>query len=238
MKLLKGKTFQVILDGVKLGVHDEFLLRHTATKLNFYPLTVFFYNLYPELSIRPMISLWSITSNGLETEKEYVNSAFYTDRSVGEFFMIARQQPWYDSTLFLIMGDHSHKSYKNHPLESFEHHKIPLLIYGPALKDEFRGKTFDQIAGNTDVPATLLAQLGIDSNDYFWSKNVFNSCYQPFAFFELNDGFGFMRSDGYLVWNQVANRDFQKKIPDSLETEITMQGKAYMQTLVDEFIGY
>ncbi|MDP3463021.1 MAG: sulfatase-like hydrolase/transferase [Bacteroidales bacterium] len=236
-EIVEGKDLSSDFGRGKLGVHDEFLLRHTATKLNFYP-QPFFSTIFTLSSHSPYDFPMEHHIQWPETEKEYVNSAFYTDRSVGEFFMIARQQPWYDSTLFLIMGDHSHKSYKNHPLESFEHHKIPLLIYGPALKDEFRGKTFDQIAGNTDVPATLLAQLGINSNDYFWSKNVFNSCYQPFAFFELNDGFGFMRSDGYLVWNQVANRDFQKKIPDSLETEITMQGKAYMQTLVDEFIGY
>lgn len=236
-KIIEGKDLPFDFGRGKLGVHDEYLLRHTATKLNLYP-QPFFTTIFTLSSHSPYDFPMAHHIQWPEMEKEFVNSAFYTDRSLGAFFEIARQQPWYDSTLFLIMGDHSHKTYRNHPLESFEYHKIPLLMYGPALKDEFRGKSFDQIAGNTDIPATMLAQLGLSSDDYFWSKNVFNTCYRPFAFFELNDGFGFMTADGYLVWNHVAGRAFQKRIPDSLDTELTNQGKAYMQTLVDEFIGY
>ncbi|MDP3444172.1 MAG: sulfatase, partial [Ignavibacteria bacterium] len=125
----------------------------------------------------------------------------------------------------------------NYPLESFEYHKIPLMLCGPALKEEFRGTKFDKIAGNTDIPASLMAQLGMDHSKYYWSKNVFNTHYKPFAFFEL-DGFGFMRPEGSVVWDSKASRYYQNNASDSLSPLLVNEGKAYLQVLFGDFIKY
>lgn len=172
-----------------------------------------------------------------QLEKVFVNSGKYTDVALKLFMDEARQQPWYDSTLFVFMADHSHPSYKNHPLESFEYHKIPMLLYGEPLMDSLRGTTYDKICGNTDFPATLLAQLGQKHEEFIWSKDVFNICYKPFAFFELYSGLGWKTDEGECV---ISNADNVTKntFPEELSDSLTRQGKAYMQYHFDLFNRY
>jgi phosphoglycerol transferase MdoB-like AlkP superfamily enzyme len=233
----EGKHLPSNLKRGKLGVHDMEFLTHAATALNDYP-QPFFSTLFTLSSHSPYDFPMEHVIQWPEMEKEFVNSAHYTDKALGAFFEIARKQEWYKNTLFIIMADHSHKSYRNHPLESFEYHKVPLLFYGPVLKNEFKGQHIEQICGNTDIPASLLAQLGMDASAYRWSKNFMNTCYRPFAFFELNDGFGFKRQEGYLIWNHYAGSPWQLQAADSLQGELTIQGKAYMQALMDEFMAF
>ena len=172
-----------------------------------------------------------------EIEKQYVNSGHYTDIAIKMFMDKAKEQTWYDSTLFIFVADHSHVSYKNHGLESFEHHKIPMLIYGEPLQDSLRGKTFDKICGNTDLPATILAQLGQSHDEFFWSKNVFGKCYSPFAFFELNQGLGWKTPEGEFVYKNTG-RFVKNNLPENISDSVVLDGKAYMQYHFDLFNSY
>ena len=170
-------------------------------------------------------------------EKQYVNSGHYTDIAIGMFMEKAKEQSWYDSTLFIFVADHSHTSYKNHRMESFDHHKIPMLICGEPLKDSLRGKTFDKICGNTDLPATILAQLGLSHDEFIWSKDVFCECYKPFAFFELNNGLGWKTPVGEFVYSN--NGLFIKNtLPQHMNDSVVTDGKAYMQYHFDLFNQY
>jgi len=171
-----------------------------------------------------------------QIEKVYVNSAKYTDIALKIFIDKARLQPWYDSTLFVFVADHSHPSYKNHRMESFDYHKIPMLLYGKPLADSLKGKTFDKICGNTDLPATILAQLGLPHDQYFWSKDVFNTCYRPFAFFELYDGFGWKTNEGEYVMS--GKWVLTNTVPEEMSDSIGTQGKAYMQYHFNLFNTY
>lgn len=170
-------------------------------------------------------------------EKQYVNSAHYTDIAIKMFMEEARQQPWYDSTLFIFVADHSHTSYKNHRMESFEHHKIPMLVCGNPLQDSLKGKTFDKICGNTDLPAIILSQLGLSHNEFFWSKDVFNECYKPFAFFELNSGLGWKTPAGEFVFYNNGNF-VNNNLPEDIADSVIVDGKAYMQYHFDLFNSY
>jgi phosphoglycerol transferase MdoB-like AlkP superfamily enzyme len=236
-RIIEGKDLNPTFTRGKLGVHDQDLLSYYATALNNHP-QPFFSTVFTLSSHSPYDFPMEHIIQWPETEKEFVNSAHYTDKALGRFFEIARSQPWYENSLFVILADHSHLTYRNHPMRSFEYHKIPLLLYGPALKDEFRGKTFDVLAGNTDLPATLMAQLNMHAADYFWSKNVFNHYYNPFAFFELNEGLGWKRSEGEFVWNLQADHYYVKNIDPEHEARILQEGKAYLQVLFEEFLSY
>ena len=170
-------------------------------------------------------------------EKQYVNSGHYTDIAIGMFMEKAKKQEWYDSTLFIFVADHSHTSYKNHRMESFDHHKIPMLIYGEPLLDSLKGKTFDKICGNTDLPATILAQLGLNHGEFIWSKNVFGECYRPFAFFELNSGLGWKTPEGEFVYSNTG-KFIKNTLPENIKDSIVDDGKAYMQYHFDLFNSY
>jgi len=222
----------------KMGVHDEYLLKYVATELNKQP-QPFFTTVFTLSSHSPYDQPMEDEILWPKTEKPFVNSGHYTDKAIGEFFKLARLQPWYQNTLFLLVADHSHRSYREHPLGSFEHHKIPLLITGPVLKPEYRGQVYDKIAGNTDIPATLLSQLDLDHSAYVWSKDLMNTYYQPLAFFELNEeGFGYMRPEGYVVWDQRAQQFLRKNTLPGKDKELVREGSAYLQVLFEDFLRY
>jgi phosphoglycerol transferase MdoB-like AlkP superfamily enzyme len=235
--IVEGKDLPSQMTRGKLGVHDGVLLPYYAEELSKHP-EPFFSTVFTLSSHAPYDFPMEHSIHWPLLEKEFVNSAHYTDKALGAFFEKVKQESWFDNTLFLIMADHSKNTYRNHPLESFEYHKIPLLLYGPALKDSLMGSTFDLICGNTDITTTLLKQLGMSADAYFWSKDVFNPYYKPFAFFELNEGLGWKRNEGHFVWDKFADRYYQKQLPSEKEAEILLEGKAYLQVLFGEFLDY
>ena len=237
-RIVEGKDVDAHFHKGKLGIQDADMLPWFAKDINSQP-EPFFTTIFT-LSTHSPYDFPKIFEEleWPQLEKPFVNSAKYTDIALKLFMDRAKQQPWYENTLFLFMADHSHPSYKNHRMESFEYHKIPLLIYGEPLDDSLKGKTFDKICGNTDVPATILAQFGLSHDDFFWSKDVFNVCYRPFAFFELNSGLGWKTQEGEYVRvsdNNVVKNTFEgQEKADSLK----QQGKAYMQYHFDLFNNY
>lgn len=236
-RIVEGKDVKESFRKGKLGIQDTDMLPWAAEDINSQP-GPFFTTIFT-LSTHSPYDYPKIFDEleWPQLEKTYVNGAKYTDIALKLFMDQARQQPWYDNTLFLFMADHSHTSYKNHPLESFEYHKIPLLIYGEPLQDSLRGTTFDKICGNTDIPATLLSQLGVGHDDFFWSKNVFNTCYKPFAFFELYSGLGWKTDEGEFVVT-INDMVLKNTFPEEKSDSLTRLGKAYMQYHFELFNRY
>ena len=205
-KIVEGRDINEGFVKGKLGYHDTDIMPWYIEQLADHP-QPFFSTLFTQSTHSPYD--YPKIFDELEwpvIEKPYVNSGHYTDIAIGLLMEKARQQEWYDNTLFIFVADHSHTSYKNHRMESFDHHKIPMLIYGEPLQDSLKGTTFDKICGNTDLPTMILAQLGQSYNEFIWSKDVFNLCYRPFAFFELNNGLGWKTPEGEFVFSNTGGQ--------------------------------
>lgn len=236
-KLVEGADFDQKLPRGKLGVHDQYLFDRFLNDIDTMP-QPFFANAFTLSSHSPYDQPGDKPIYWAKLENEFVNSAFYTDRCLGDFMHAAKQKSWYDNTLFIFMSDHSHVSYKNYPLESFNYHRIPLLITGGALSDDFRGKQIDIIASNVDLTKTLLKQLNLESDAFTWSKNIFNPYSQRFAFFEHNQGFGWKRPYGELVSIFIFDQPIVNSAPDDKKELLDKEGRAYIQVLLDDFSSY
>lgn len=87
----------------------------------------------------------------------------YTDEAIGDFFALARKQPWFSRTVFVISGDHG---LAIAPLEgpmTFHRlielrHRVPLIIYSPLLAG---GKVIDGPASQVDILPTIAGLLGL-----------------------------------------------------------------------------
>ena len=236
-EIVEGKDINEGFFKGKLGYHDTDVMPWYVEQLSEYE-QPFFSTLFTQSSHSPYD--YPKIFEEIEwpaIEKQYVNSGHYTDIAIGMFMEKAKQQEWYDSTLFVFVADHSHATYKNHRMESFDHHKIPMLIYGEPLQDSLRGMTFDKICGNTDLPATILAQLGMKHDEFIWSKDVFGKCYKPFAFFELNNGLGWKTPEGEFVYSNTGIY-IKNTLPEAVRDSVVKDGKAYMQYHFDLFNSY
>lgn len=83
----------------------------------------------------------------------------FADHALKEFIDRARQEEWFDNTIFVFVGDHGKlvgTPRSDMPL-SFNH--VPLLIYSPATIEP---RQIDDLGGQTDIAPTLLGLLQID----------------------------------------------------------------------------
>lgn len=236
-KIVDHKDVTQKFDSGKLGYHDTDMLPWVAKQVTEQP-EPFFTTVFTQSSHSPYDYPKILDKlEWIELESDFMNSAHYSDFALKLFMETAKTQPWYDNTIFVFVADHSHETDKNYPLESFEYHQIPLLVVGEPLDDSLRGKTFDKICSSLDFPATVLSQFGLNHDEFIWSKNVFNYCYRPFAYFELGSGFGWKTNEGSFIYSNLYGPT-DVTLPEEVRDSIVEQGKAYMQHHFELFCDY
>ncbi len=221
----------------KLGVHDEFLLARQLNDLN-KEKEPFFSALFTLSSHSPYDQPMEEVLHWGQNEKQYINSAYYTDHSLGEYFRNTRKQPWFKNTLFILVADHSHNSYRNWPFTTPMYHKIPLLFLGDVIKDEFKGTTISKLANQPDIASTLLHQLNIGAEEFHWSRNLFNPYSPEFAYFSFEEGVGWIRPAGHFVYDARVKHFNELSLPDASKDSIIREGKSYLQAVFEEYMSY
>lgn len=219
----------------KLGVHDEFVLGRQLEDLN-KEKEPFFSGLFTLSSHSPYDQPMENVFDWGGNENDYINSAFYTDRCLGNYFREARKQAWYKNTLFIIVADHSHNSYRNWSFTTPFYHRIPLLFYGEVIKEEFRGKTMGRIANQMDLAKTLMNQLSMDSSPFTWSRDLFNPYSPEFGYYSFEEGLGWITKNGHFVYEPRIEHYHEDIIPDSLKEQTRKRGKAFLQVLFEDYM--
>lgn len=225
----------------KWGAHDNVLFKkHVADmktlKQPFFSTILTLSNHEPfEIPIAPKYK-----GNGISNL--FRNTAYYTDLTLGNYFKEASKQPWYNNTLFVIVADHGHRL----PKKQFEiwdrrRHRIPLILLGNVLKDEFRGTKNDIIGSQTDIAQTLYTQLGFQASTSLWSNNLLRAYRKDgYAFYDWDNGFGLV-GDGFSVsYSEDAKRLIEFKSSDSSinKEEKLNFAKAYMQKIFSDYMKY
>ena len=131
-------------------------------------------------------------------DDEVLNAFYYLDQCIGDFIAKLKKSKAWDNTLVILLPDHgiNYKEYDElHPLRNH----IPMLWIGGAVKNPRR---IDTICNQTDLPATLLGQLGIPHADYTFSRDVLSSSYtHPLAIHTYTEGFSIVDSTGFTVFD-------------------------------------
>ncbi|RYY36406.1 MAG: alkaline phosphatase family protein [Sphingobacteriaceae bacterium] len=177
---------------------------------------------------------------GEDLSNKFRSTAYYTDASLKDYLNEAKKQSWYKNTLFIIVADHGHRLPLNHadPFEPEKYH-IPLLFFGDVIKPGYRGTRVNKLGSQTDIAATLLAQLSIRNEDFKWSKNLLNPYSKPFAFFDWDNGFGFMLPNQVVSYDSGGNRVIyvgNPKAPKTSTDNALFYGKAFMQGVFAEYM--
>lgn len=98
---------------------------------------------------------------------DFLNALRYSDHALETFFKAASKEPYFERTLFVIIGDHTegHSTVGN-LRDCF---RIPCLFYSPALVKPAR---FDRVASQVDVMPTVFDLLKIGEHFTSWGKSV------------------------------------------------------------------
>ncbi len=136
-------------------------------------------------------------------DDEILNAMYYLDQCLGDFIERFRQTKVWDNTLVILLPDHG-IPYKDiderHPLMNH----IPMIWVGGAVKAPRR---IEQVCNQTDLPATLLGQLGLNHDDFTFSRDVLSKSYtQLFAINTYTEGFSVNDSVGYVNYDLIGDR--------------------------------
>ena len=112
---------------------------------------------------------------------EEYNSLRLQDHFLGEFFKMAKQQPYYENTVFLVFGDHGLGApvSENMP-RGFVHfglitNHVPLIIHCPAL---LAPQVYDFAANQVDVFPTAAGIIGMPYKTSALGRDVFDPKYK------------------------------------------------------------
>ena len=157
-------------------------------------------------------------------DDEVLNAFYYLDQCIGDFISKLRQSPAWDNTLVILLPDHS-INYDNIDETQLLRNHIPMIWVGGAVKEP---RTVEAICNQSDLAATLLAQLRLPHDEYTFSRDVLSSSYRyPFAYHTYINGFSLVDSTGFVVYDLNSE---QVIVDQSTDTKrLTLLGKALLQ---------
>ena len=166
---------------------------------------------------------WDVPTHRLS--EEIPNAFNYLDECLGNFIDKMKQTPQWDNLLVILLPDHGYSYFgvdETHEL----HDHVPMLWLGGAIRGPRR---VEQFCNQTDLPATLLGQMGLPHDDYLFSRDVMSRNYTyPFAVHTYNNGITMKDSTGFAVYDLNVNRIIVDKSTDS--QRLIRRGMAILQT--------
>ena len=158
-----------------------------------------------------------------------LNAFSFADHCLGEFISELKKRNLWNETLLMVVSDHL--GCYPQKIENFKlyRYQIPLVISGGAVKAPMRVET---IGAQQDIPATLLALLGVKHDEYLFSKDLFDPRAPHFAFFTVPDAVGMVTEENAIIYDNE-----QEKVVLDKGTEKGKnlhKAQAYLQKVYDD----
>ena len=163
-------------------------------------------------------------------DDEVINSFYYLDQCIGDFINNFRKSKAWKNTLIVMLPDHGIPHNGIDESSSLMNH-IPMIWVGGAVKEP---RHIDKVCNQTDLPATLLGQLGISHYEFSFSRDVLSSTYtRPFATHTFDDGFSMVDSTSFVCYDFVSNKVIAEE--GRKNEQLLTLGKAILQAASKDF---
>jgi arylsulfatase A-like enzyme len=98
----------------------------------------------------------------------------YTDEAVALLLDLARNRPWFENTLFVLVGDHGIAVPPRGPAPTLHglvelQQRVPLILYSPLIRG---GLEVEGLASQMDIFPTLLDLLGISTSAPIFGRSL------------------------------------------------------------------
>ena len=156
------------------------------------------------------------------TLNRYIPSVRYLDLAVEKFFETVKREGLYETSVFVLYGDHYGISTKHNksmakllgkekitPYDTVQLQRVPLIIHIPGVQ----GETLQTVGGQIDLYPTLLHLLGImPDHSYYFGRDLFAAGRPEFVVFR--DG-SFATSERIYTKNVCYDRATGEKVEDA-----------------------
>ncbi len=213
------------------GVPDQFLFNRVYDDIKKsqepYLITLFTLSSHPPFDV-PMEPYLK----GNDPETKFCNSVYYTDKYLGAFIDSLEQHQLLKNTLVIITADHGSTWPGNYGNTVPEKYHIPMIWYGGALS--ISDTTISAISNQTDIASTLLPQLGIESRDFIFGKNIFAKQFSNRTLYMFNNGFGYVSDSLIFYYERDPNKYLVVK--GKMDSTALRNSKAYLQMLYEDLL--
>ncbi len=215
-------------DQSKWGVHDHIVFQRALQECDTarHP---FFKVILSSSSHEPFDVPMVPHFDGRDAETLFLNSCYYTDKSIGEFVLRAKSAPWWNNTVIIFLADHGHRLPGAKEITDKERYRIPLLMIGGPVRSD---TLIHKFASQTDFPNTILSQLSGPSSAFTFSKDILSPSSRSFAAYFFNNGFGFVSGDKYIIYDNVGKQFLRR---DGGTDEDLDRARAYEQVLYTDY---
>ena len=122
----------------------------------------------------------------------------YSDNALKLFFDSAKNEPWFENTLFIITADHTNQfwyPFYSSPINRFA---IPILFYHP--NGSFKGVN-DELTHQMDIFPSIVDLVGYDKPINSWGRSLFSNSGKPFSIHFSGTVYHFITDKYILVFD-------------------------------------
>ncbi len=163
------------------------------------------------------------------------NAMAYLDDCIGRFVDRFRETPQWANTLVVILPDHGIGYPEGIAAGDPRRAHIPMIWTGGAVRGH---RVVDLLCNQTDLPATLLGQLGLPHDDFRFSRDVLSRTYtRPSAVHVWSEGIWYMDSTGYTSLNLLSKPQRVLEERPAPSAGRAAAANALLQTAYDDLGG-
>jgi len=150
-------------------------------------------------------------------EHGFLNTLSYADWSIGQLLDRAKQDGWFDNTIFILVADHTSGGPSADTLEN--NFRIPLVFYAPKL---LPASEQPQIVSQLDMVPTLQRLAGLNPVYTAFGRDMFDVSYPRAAMVAEGDVLGLvsetgtLRHNGNMILSVTDNGNFDKTRAEEL----------------------
>ena len=97
----------------------------------------------------------------------------YSDWALGQFFEKARKEPYFNETLFVVVGDHGFGGFDQVTEMDLQRFNVPLLLIAPGIQEKF-GKVSHTVGTQVDIVPTIMGRIGGEVRHQCWGRDLLN----------------------------------------------------------------
>lgn len=146
-----------------------------------------------------------------EFEDKMLNSMAFADDCIERVVAALEQSSEWERTLVIIVADHAYPYPYGVAASSVTRHRIPMLWLGGAISHAMEVEAY---ASQSDIAATLLAELGYATTPFPLSRNAFDEQQEHFGYYTFNNGFGTIDADGAVIYDCTTQRPLMSEGSD------------------------
>lgn len=158
------------------GVSDQDMFDRAVTELRQLDPDKPFYALLQTLSnhtpyaLPDPLPVAKVTDQG-GYANDHLSAMRYADWALGRFFDQIKEEPYYDQTLFVIVGDHAFGTPQQLTELNLLRFHVPLLLIAPGMTERF-GEHNDIVGTQVDIVPTIMGRLGGKVRHQCWGRDL------------------------------------------------------------------